>query len=358
MIEILRSAREPLKIVDKINDFGLGCPTYWVKGKPFYNRYDAIESCVANDVDWPDFTVWRQSYKMREPKESFLDLCKKQARSIRQRFKKVRLWYSGGYDSHTMLKAFFDSGLDVDEICIWRRFPGVFDSFTNIEVEYIGTLNDIQNYCKQNNSKAKIKVCDVTPDHYKWYCKNFIHYTKNKFIAHVLNVQQHHVMECYPKLIDKETINVSGAGDVAMEADGFRFNDGFNYTHSAPNTLFFYYDEAMPELTFKYAYHMRNYEYPKQKNIAKMELGFTALNTMLAKKFSEGIDEGGGKTIGLCRKSALLINNAIGTTHGKRILLQYKKFRKKYNKERTKFLNQGKCTNGWVGALSEKHLFM
>lgn len=359
MIEILRSSNEPMKIVDWINDFGLNTPTYLVKGKPFYNRYDAIESCVTEGVEWPDFRVWQQSYKMAEPEESFFDLCKKQAQAISKRFKRVRLWYSGGYDSHTMLKAFFESGLDVDEICTWRRFPGVFDSFTNIESEYIGTFDDLQHYCEQHNSKARIRVCDVTPDHFRWYCKNFIHYNKHKTLAQVLNAQHHHVMECYPELIDKETINVSGAGDVALEDDGFRFYDGFNYSHSAPNTLFFYYDESMPELTFKYAYHMRNYEYPDQKNMAKKDLGFSALNPMLAKKFSEGVDEvTGGKTISFCRKSALLINNAIGTTHGKRILIQYKKFRKKYEKERKKFLNQGKCSNGWVGALSEKHYFI
>ena len=75
---------------------------------------------------------------------------------------------------------------------------------------------------------------------------------------------------------------------------------------------------------------MRNYAYPDHKNKAKKDLGFTALNPMLGKKFSEGVDEvTGGKTISFCRKSALLINNAIGTMHGKRILIQYKKFRKK-----------------------------
>jgi hypothetical protein len=58
MIEILRSTNQPTKIVHWINDFGLNTPTYLVKGKPFYNRYDAIESCVAEGVDWPDFRVW------------------------------------------------------------------------------------------------------------------------------------------------------------------------------------------------------------------------------------------------------------------------------------------------------------
>ena len=42
-----------------------------------------------------------------EPSESYQQLCKEEAQRIRDSFKKVIVWYSGGCDSHFVLNTFF-----------------------------------------------------------------------------------------------------------------------------------------------------------------------------------------------------------------------------------------------------------
>ena len=367
MIEYCRSTKDPVIIEEKINTLSLESPHYKVGKEIFFNRIDAIEACVANNVEFPTFTVWPESLTMSEPPESFLDLCKLQAKRIRNKFKRVRIWYSGGYDSHTMLKAFFDAGLDVDEICIWRRFPAVVDNFTNIEVDYIDTLQDIQDFCKENNSTATIKVLDVMPHHYRFYSKNdklFEHNIKNQFLQQPFTTQNHGVLECYPELIDNETVNIHGGGDpIQVDEEGFVFIDiGFNYTFGAPNMLYFFCNPDMPEIMFKFAYvkqKRKNGKLP-DNNIVKKELGYSALNQQLGQKWANGLnnevsDTGAGMI--LSRKTALFMNNAFFTFSGRRSIVRYKKFYKKYNKNRKKFLKDVLVYRSHIGAVSEKHFF-
>lgn len=367
MIEYCRSVKDPVIIEEKINTFSLKSPHYKVDKEIFYNKIDAIEACVANNVEFPTFIVWPESLSMSEPQESFLDLCKLQAKRIRKKFKRVRIWYSGGYDSHTMLKAFFDAGMDVDEICIWRRFPAVIDNFTNIEVDYINTLQDIQDFCKTNNSTAIIKVLDVMPHHYRFYSKNdklFEHKIKNQNLHQPFTTQNHGVIECYPQLVDNETVNIHGGGSVQTDEQGFVFDDGsFNYTFGTPNILYFFCDPTMPELMFKLAYVKQKRKNVKfsDNNILKKELGYSALNRQLGQKWSNGMNAKvnySGPAMNLSRKTALYINNAFFTFSGRRSIIKYRNFYKKYDKNRKKFLENGCTYKSHIGSISEKHFFI
>ena len=366
MIKYYRSIKDPVIIEEKINTLSLYTPHYKVGKELLFNRIDAIEACVKNNVEFPTFTVWPKSLTMSEPRESFLDLCKLQAKRIRKKFKRVRIWYSGGYDSHTMLKAFFDAGLDVDEICIWRRFPAVVDNFTNIEVDYIDTLQDIQDFCKKNDSTATIKVLDVMPHHYRFYSKNdklFEHSMKHQVLYQCFTTMNHGVIECYPELVDNETVNIHGGGGIQIDEEGFVFDDGsFNYTFGAPNILYFFCDPTMPEIMFKFAYVKQRRKNGKTTdssnfNTVKKELGYSALNRQLGQKWSWGMTAEGGLAGVLSRKTALYINNAFFTFSGRRSIVRYRKFFKEYGKNRKKFLEDVLCYQSHIGAVSEKHFF-
>jgi len=367
MIKYCRSTKDPTIIKGKINTFSLETPHYQVNNEKFFNRIDAIESCVKNNIKWPTFKVWEESLIMDEPQESFLDLCKLQAKRIRKKFKRIRIWYSGGYDSHTMLKAFFDAGLDVDEICIWRRFPGAVDNFTNIEVDYINTLQDIQDFCEKNNSTATIKVLDVMPHHYQFYSKNdklFEHSIKHQLLYQCFTTQMNGVLECYPELVDNDTVNIHGGGGIQIDEEGFVFDDGsFNQTFGSPNILYFFCDPAMPEIMFKFAYVKQRRKNRKTTdssnfNTVKKELGYSALNHQLGQKWSNGTTVEGGLIANvLSRKTALYINNAFFAFSGRRSIVRYKKFFKDYSKNRKKFLEDVPCYQAHTGAVSEKHFF-
>lgn len=55
-----------------------------------------------------------------EPVESLKELKKKRAQQIRDRYNKVALAYSGGTDSHTVLRSFVENNIKLDEIIINR----------------------------------------------------------------------------------------------------------------------------------------------------------------------------------------------------------------------------------------------
>lgn len=64
-----------------------------------------ILKLYAYDVDWT-----------QEPKESIKELCKQHAQLIRDSYDYVILYFSGGSDSTTILNAFLDNNIPIDEI--------------------------------------------------------------------------------------------------------------------------------------------------------------------------------------------------------------------------------------------------
>lgn len=369
-IEQVRGTAPPRLITHKINHFGVTAPVYRIADQRVHNRIDAIETAIQHGHEWPGFQVWDRSITMPEPRESFMDLAKAHARGVRDRAKRIRLWYSGGFDSHTMLRSFLESGLRVDEIAIYRRLPGYEDGITNVEIDYIDMPEQVRQFCDRHGSHPRIRVYNVLPHHYRWYGRNaFQHYIKHKAIQDHFCVQIHHVMECYPELVDPDTLNVAGTPDaVKLEDDGFRILDGgFNWCIAAPNTMFFFSDQSAPELMFKLAYRLRDHEAlaatsahvnrREVVNDVKRDLGFTALNHMLEKKFSGGISLGEQPFHVHDRKNLLYIANAMSTWHGKRMMVQYRNWHRGYGRDRAKYVEGPPWVNQHICGVGEKHYF-
>ena len=78
-------------------------PHYKVFNKVFYSKFKAIKECVETGWEWPTFQVWSHSQKFKRPNISFQQACARQCELISDTSKKVRLWYSGGRDSHNIL---------------------------------------------------------------------------------------------------------------------------------------------------------------------------------------------------------------------------------------------------------------
>ena len=51
-----------------------------------------------------------------EPEQSFYSLLVQEAKTIREKYPKVRLWYSGGCDSSLILDVFTKNNIHLDEI--------------------------------------------------------------------------------------------------------------------------------------------------------------------------------------------------------------------------------------------------
>lgn len=106
-----------------------------------------------------------------EPAQSFEELCVIRARQLRDNYKYLRLWYSGGADSHTVLRTFLDNNIHIDEIVMIR--VGVidrFDTLANVEINQrsVPYLESI----RPSIPKTKVSIIDMDAQHYIDYYKS------------------------------------------------------------------------------------------------------------------------------------------------------------------------------------------
>lgn len=140
-------------IIDKQNWYQLigrsNLPVWRVQQEVYYHKIDAVLAtsdvgnikydCFHGSLDRLDWSV--------EPPESYQSLCQMRARQIRESNDWVRVWYSGGADSHTALMSFFHAGCYPDEVITMRWSDLTHqDNFINIETDrlVIPSINQLK----------------------------------------------------------------------------------------------------------------------------------------------------------------------------------------------------------------------
>lgn len=103
-----------------------------------YSKMEAIELHARTGIhphwDFNESVFLRYDWT-KEPVESLWDLYAKRAREIRAKYDYVVLNYSGGADSHMMVRAFLENDIPVDEIitCHYGGVDNRMTGFCNIE---------------------------------------------------------------------------------------------------------------------------------------------------------------------------------------------------------------------------------
>jgi len=97
---------------------------YWTVGnKRFTNKWATLAYAKKMGLT-PKFNFFDKSfgaYEWRvEPGESWRNLLIKRALQLRESYDYIRLFYSGGVDSQTMLEVFLQNRIHVDEILVYR----------------------------------------------------------------------------------------------------------------------------------------------------------------------------------------------------------------------------------------------
>ncbi|MCR9204266.1 MAG: hypothetical protein NXH75_06805 [Halobacteriovoraceae bacterium] len=97
---------------------------YWTyNGRKYLNKWELLESSKGFNQDI-HFHYHDQAFSSfnwsREPKLSWDALLKARALQLRQKYDYIRLFYSGGVDSQTMLEAFIENDIPLDEILVFR----------------------------------------------------------------------------------------------------------------------------------------------------------------------------------------------------------------------------------------------
>jgi len=145
-----------------------------VDGKHYMSKMEATLASVANNNSEISFYYYNKEFGAFdwtvEPSESWEELCKQRAQQLRDENQYLRLWYSGGADSHTMLRAFIDNKIHLDEIVMMRASPiDNFESVTNRETFHrsMPYVNSIRHEIPNTKLSTPTVGSKVYEDYYK-----------------------------------------------------------------------------------------------------------------------------------------------------------------------------------------------
>jgi len=142
--------------------------TYWcVNGKKYFSKVEALDA--AADLRSISFHHHDDAFSkvdwLTEPALSWPELLRQRAQQLRDNYDYLRLWYSGGVDSHTVLMTFIENKIPLDEICLMRTSPiAQYEDPGNAEINLVALpfLRKIQHLLHN----TKITVLDLGPELY------------------------------------------------------------------------------------------------------------------------------------------------------------------------------------------------
>jgi len=335
-------------------------PHYQVADRVFYSKLAALTHCDQAGVEWPTFRIWDHSHGYSRPQQSFWQLAVAAAEQLGQAHGAVRLWYSGGSDSHAVLEALLQAGFPPAELAVYRRFVGAVDQTVNVEVDVFPMREFAQKTMARYGVDIPIRTYDILPDHFSWYMENpgqrwFRHKTcwptsMNAVICH----------EVYPELQTDGLVNVGGGATPTVTDRDFHWVDAdFNLNFMTPRFVHFFCDPRWPELAAAYAYGIWDCREQGITNIrdVKQHLGFPRLENFLDRKWIwPHID--GRITINNdwrhCKKEQLLLANAFLSEQGQQTLDRMQTYLQKLG-ENHRWFNQGDIFQDYIGSVSESH---
>src|SRR5210317_1743936 len=94
--------------------------TYWkYAGTRYKHKFKAIEASRGDihNITYSLFDTSLENYDWTvEPAESLDELMRQRALQLRDTYTYLKLWFSGGSDSTTVLRVFLENNIPIDEI--------------------------------------------------------------------------------------------------------------------------------------------------------------------------------------------------------------------------------------------------
>lgn len=142
---------------------------YTVNGVNYTNKYHALENC--KDGHWPEWNfhddIFSEQDWSREPNEDLYEIYRQRAQQLRDMYDHVILYYSGGIDSHAVLRTFLDNDIKIDGIIISGSYSidSRITSSCNLEQKIVAMpyLNELK---KQNRLNVPIFQLDTVKHHH------------------------------------------------------------------------------------------------------------------------------------------------------------------------------------------------
>lgn len=173
---------------------------YWeYAGTRYKHKFQVIDAAHGNlsDISFHIFSDAYFSYDFsKEPALSYDELLKQRALQLRDKYKYIKLFFSGGQDSITMLNAFKNNNIFIDEIITYRF--GSEKNASNKEADLYAIP-----YLKKHfsNSKTKITVYENDLAYFDKYIGEKWLYTRSSMSLRHFNI---------PKINGKNFCNLFG----------------------------------------------------------------------------------------------------------------------------------------------------
>jgi hypothetical protein len=156
---------------------------YWKVADEYYtNKVLAIMAAQYRNLEPTDITYhyndpwWDSACWDQEPSESLNELYVRRAKQLREKYKTLILRYSGGADSHNILKIFVDNNIKIDVIAMGGWTPPGVDPrlfLANVEKELLA-IPQLKMFEKQGIKFDHVILNDFSPtinvigDHPEW----------------------------------------------------------------------------------------------------------------------------------------------------------------------------------------------
>lgn len=141
----------------------LGC--YRVGDLKFYSKLQAIEMHTKTGIHphWDFNEAVFDSYDWTvEPTESLTEIYRARAQQLRDQYDYIVLMYSGGADSHNVLKTFVNNDIKLDELASMMNHRATGDKNSWMNTEIFNVAIPTVEYLKENYPWLKHRVIDNT----------------------------------------------------------------------------------------------------------------------------------------------------------------------------------------------------
>ena len=268
-------------------------PHWVVNGQRTSSQFDAWRAAEKLGI-MPHFYFYETEYDAldwtKEPAETWDELCHERCVALRQKYKKLSLFYSAGRDSHHILRCFYYFNIPLDEIVLLNLKTNPVRQDQLIRHIYPQVHNYIRAY-----PNTKVTIVDVGPEEFDNYFKddwlekpasalvhgyfqptNFSFYVKQILHADepnhgvILGVDK-------PRIILEGGKYYSTVIDKTMET----------FLTDIPNIEMFYYAPDMPKLHLKQSWMTLNHI---EKTYGTKEYNIIQLDPLANSRFNSPSD--------------------------------------------------------------------
>lgn len=139
---------------------------YQVGNKKFYNKLEAIQKNLQSETPINLVTPYKNNDFTIEPKQSLNVLITNHLKELRDKYKIIKLYYSGGTDSHLLLENIIKNNIKIDEIvCLKSGIPTADYEIENYAQPKLKKFKTLLSHTKITVKKPSLD------DYVKYYSK-------------------------------------------------------------------------------------------------------------------------------------------------------------------------------------------